>query len=90
MATRIYVCPIIGTGTENDPYRAATADDGVNHAAEIPTDATGKPINTYCVVMADEKDDATVMTRTTVTRYTDLDAARVTVRTKVSGDIRQR
>lgn len=27
MPTRIYLCPIIGRGTENDPQRAAVSDD---------------------------------------------------------------
>lgn len=89
MAKRYYVCPIIGTGTEDDPYRAATADDGVRHSAEIPTDAVGKPLTARCVVTADETDDAAIMARRTVERAVDRDAARAAVGI-VSGDIRQR
>lgn len=85
---RFYTCPIIGSGTEENPYRPAIADDGIEWAAEIPTDRNGKPIAARCVVMADEKDDAVVMKRVTVERAADLQSARTAVEVTVSGDVR--
>lgn len=52
MAKRYYVCDVVGTGSESDPYRPAVADLGVNHVAVIPTDpATGRPLHPWCLVL---------------------------------------
>lgn len=89
MAVRYYTCGIIGSGTEADPYRPEIAEDGVPFGAEIPTGKDGRPVNTTCVVMVDEKDDATLAKRSTVEPADDLTAARATIEAK-RGDIRQR
>ena len=55
MAERYAISPIIGTGTIQDPYRAAVADvSGVNTAAVIPSDSAGKPLYrfAFCIVAA--------------------------------------
>ena len=55
MAERYTISPIIGSGTISDPYRAAVADvSGVNTAAMIPSDSTGKPLYrfAFCIVAA--------------------------------------
>lgn len=38
-----YICPIIGSGTDNDPYRAAVEDYNVPYSAVIPTHPEGHP-----------------------------------------------
>src|SRR3546814_3301464 len=93
MATRYYTCGIVGSGADDgetdDSHRPEIEDDGVSFAAEIPTDRDGRPINVTCVVMVDERDDATVTKRSTVERATDLTAARATIEAS-RGDIRLR
>lgn len=44
--------PIIGTGTLNDPYRAAVADYGTS-VARIPSGPAGRPPNTCLVWVPD-------------------------------------
>jgi hypothetical protein len=44
MAIRLYICPIIGVGTYEDPYRAKAGDLGVRYCGElIPSNADGSP-----------------------------------------------
>ena len=54
---KAYLVPIIGKGSADDPYRAAVADDGINHAAFIPTDKDGHPLNTQVLILIDEGAD---------------------------------
>lgn len=52
MAKRYYLCDIIGTGDETDPYRPAVADEGVSWVGDIPVDAnTGQPLSTWALVL---------------------------------------
>lgn len=47
---RYYISDIIGDGTEDNPYRAKIADEGVAHASIIPSDPeTGRPLNTWAL-----------------------------------------
>lgn len=49
---RYYLSQIIGTGTEDDPYRPKIADLRVNHVAVIPSDpVTGKPKFAWALVI---------------------------------------
>lgn len=89
MAVRYYVCPIIGTGTEDDPYRAAVEDQRINYSAEIPTGPDGRPLDTTCVVAVDEKDAETVERIAGVEAVTDLSGARLAVEAQ-RGPIRKR
>jgi hypothetical protein len=50
MARRWYLCPVVGTGTEDDSYRAKVADFGVNHIAVIPSKPDGTPRFGWCLV----------------------------------------
>ncbi|MDE2441743.1 MAG: hypothetical protein KGP14_12030, partial [Betaproteobacteria bacterium] len=60
--------PIIGTGTSlQDPYRPKLPD-GIDYSAHIPTDSTGAPKQTTCLVLVSDAllkpTDATVIKNT--------------------------
>lgn len=51
MITRIYQCPVIGSGTEDDPYRPSVADEGIGGwSCELKVDDSGVPIGADCIV----------------------------------------
>lgn len=56
MARRYYLTPVVGQGTEEDPYRLRVADHGVDHAAIIPTDAVGRPTRSWGLAPVDATD----------------------------------
>lgn len=65
MAKRYYLCDIIGTGDEFDPYRPAVADLGVNWVGSIPTHPEGHtqhghPVHSWALVLVAAKDHAAV------------------------------
>lgn len=71
MAKRLYLCDIIGTGDEFDPYRPTVADLGVSWVGSIPTHPEGhpdygKPVHTWALVLVAAKDHAAVRARTGV------------------------
>lgn len=49
MARRFYLAPVIGTGTEADPYRAKVPP-GTNHAALIRVLPNGTIVLPWCIV----------------------------------------
>ena len=50
MSKRYYISPIVGDGTEENPYRAKISDHGVPWVGVIPTDpVTGVPTNTWAL-----------------------------------------
>ena len=52
MSKKYYVSAIIGDGTEENPFRPAVADHGVNWAGSIQSDpVTGHPIHADCFVL---------------------------------------
>lgn len=51
MPKRWCICPVVGTGTMDDSYRAAVADAGVDHVAVIPTGAGGAPRFGWCLAL---------------------------------------
>lgn len=58
MATvRFYISPIIGSGTEADPYRPKAADYGLPWSAQMDNDpVTGAPLQTKSVVRVEAED----------------------------------
>ena len=49
---RYYLAPIVGDGNSTDTaYRAKLPAGIKGHAALIPTDATGKPLHPWCLVL---------------------------------------
>jgi len=50
MATRIYLASIVGTGSDDDPYRAKLPP-GTDHVAVITSGADGHPQMPWCLVM---------------------------------------
>ncbi len=59
MAKRYYLCDIIGTGDETDPFRPAVADHGVAWAGLIDSDPeTGRPLHTNTLVVVETENHA--------------------------------
>lgn len=50
MSKRYYLAPIVGDGSEENPYRAKVPR-GVNHVAEIKIGPDGKPASAYALVL---------------------------------------
>lgn len=49
-----YKAAIIGTGSEEDPFRTSLADMGVDHSASIPTDEYGNPLYDSAVAWVED------------------------------------
>lgn len=61
MSKRYYLSDIIGTGTEEDPYRVAAGDfSGIRIAADIPTGPDGRPLHTQALCLVASKDHARI------------------------------
>lgn len=58
MSKRYYLCDVIGDGTEDNPFRPAVADYGVNWSGSIPTGEDGRPTTTWALVIVGAKDHA--------------------------------
>lgn len=59
MSKRYYICDIIGTGDETDPFRPAVADHGVAWAGVIDSDPeTGQPIHETTLVVVETENHA--------------------------------
>lgn len=58
---RHYVCPIVGTGTEADPYRPRIADMGVAWSACIPSDTMGHPRTGWTLVCVEAADHSALI-----------------------------
>ncbi len=59
MPRRYYLTPIIGSGTEADPYRVALAHAMRAYSVVIPTDpATGVPVAAWGLAVVDADDHA--------------------------------
>lgn len=52
---RYYISKIIGTGSMQDPYRPAVADEGVSWVGDIPSDPDGRPLYDTCLVLVNSK-----------------------------------
>jgi hypothetical protein len=63
---RFYVSPIIGDGSEFDPFRAKIQDYSVNHVAVIPSGADGKPLYSWALVIVAEKDHGKLLADNTI------------------------
>lgn len=67
MADRYYLCPIVGTGSEGNPFRAKVADAAKvkRVSAVIKGDLNGRPIHrwTVCRVGADDFSGAEVVAK---------------------------
>lgn len=57
MASRYYLCDVIGDGTEENPYRADLEDapniDGIS--AKIASGPDGRPVFPYCLCVVEAK-----------------------------------
>jgi hypothetical protein len=61
VAKRYYICDVIGTGDETNPFRPAVADYNVSWTGSIPVDmVTGQPLYTWAFVLV-ATDDHTVL-----------------------------
>lgn len=71
MAKRWLLCPVIGAGTEDDPYRAKVQDYGVDHSAVIPSLPDGTPRFGWCLVHASANDFAAILADAQVDAFPD-------------------
>ena len=59
---RYYLSPIIGSGSEADPYRPKIADFGVSWAGIIPSDpVTGQPVRSWCLAQVETPDHTVLL-----------------------------
>lgn len=61
MAKRYYISPIIGDGSENNPYRPKVADHGVAWSGAIPSGPDGKPTSSWALVIVAAKNHAAII-----------------------------
>ena len=62
MSKRYYISPIVGDGTEFNPFRPKIADYGVAWAGSIPSDPkTGHPTSTWTLVLVNAKNHAALL-----------------------------
>jgi hypothetical protein len=72
---RFYLTPVIGTGTIDDPYRAAVRDasgQGASTVAVIPTDANGVPTFPYALCLISAPDHTVYDSVGNTDRFPDL------------------
>lgn len=55
---RYYLAPVIGAGTEDDPYRPKVALYPVAWTAQIASGAEGRPLQSQAIVEVDADDFA--------------------------------
>jgi hypothetical protein len=48
---RYYLCPVIGSGTIGDPYRAGVSGRGGSYVAVIPTGPDGRPLFPWALAL---------------------------------------
>lgn len=54
---RVYICPWVGTGTKQDPYRAKVADLGYpNFSTFFPSRQNGTPASSWVLVVVRSQD----------------------------------
>lgn len=58
MAKRWFLCPVVGTGAADDPYRAKAHDYGVDYSAVIPSNPDGTPRFNWCLAKVAASDFA--------------------------------
>ena len=59
---RYYISPIVGAGTEADPFRPKVADYGVSWAGVIKSDqSTGRPRLPWCLVVVEADSHAAIL-----------------------------
>lgn len=67
MSKRYYISPIIGTGSEEDPFRPKVADYGVSWAGSIPSNPnTGHPTSPWALVIVNAKNHAALLADGTI------------------------
>jgi hypothetical protein len=69
---RFYLSPIIGTGTDDDPYRTKLSDYGVNHVAVIPNGADGRPLFNRALCIVASADHTQLVADGAIDRFPDL------------------
>lgn len=64
---RYYISPIIGDGSEFDPFRPKIADYGVSWVGVIPNDpATGLPLFSWCLVRVEAINHGVILADNTI------------------------
>ena len=55
---RFYLCPVIGDGSEENPFRPAVAEYDVQWSCAIASGEDGRPLQAMCVVEVGADDHA--------------------------------
>lgn len=73
MSKRFYLCPIIGDGTENNPYRPKIANNiGVNWSAPMPSNPDGTPKFPWTIVIVGAADHTSIVDDSTIDAFPEL------------------
>ena len=73
MARRYYLAQIIGTGTDADPFRPATAEHGGSYATVFPPQgADGRYLTPWCLVIVNKLDHVSLGTDARIAGLPDL------------------
>jgi hypothetical protein len=74
--TRYYVCPVVGTGTRQDPYRPKAADYSVAYTCVLRAAPDGRPAQLWSLCLVDTSDHTALLADPTLYAMdTDLQAA---------------
>lgn len=72
MTMRYYICPVVGSGKRDDPYRAKAADHGLPHVAVIPSLPDGSPEHAWCLSTVDATDHTPLLSDAELTALPEL------------------
>lgn len=70
MTRRFYLCPIIGAGTEDDPYRPKVAEYPVSWTAQIVSGADGRPAQAMVIAEVETDDHSALLADADLTDVT--------------------
>lgn len=93
---RFYISPIIGNGTETNPYRASAADKGKSYLSIIPTGADGIPLFRWALCVVNTTDhtpltgDATIEALPDISLDSQLSVLPTNVRNNLVNKLTQR
>ncbi len=70
MSTRYYLCPLIGDGTEDNPYRPKVALYSVQWQSSIATGVDGVPAQALVIAEVQAEDHSMLLADTELTDVT--------------------
>lgn len=58
MTMRYYLCPVVGSGKKDDPFRSKAAHYSRPHVSVMPSAVDGSPAHAWCLTLVDTEDHA--------------------------------